>query len=159
MDAVVQVIEPYLSNRANDFSDALARPAIARGLTALHGLSHGEDATARDELAWVSLSGGLALANAGLGAVHGLAGPIGGMSKAAHGAVCGSLLPFDNPAAPRLTEVEALLSDAFGGGPGSTALNRWSRVAGLPASSRDLDCGRGSRDGRRSGAGRLVNEG
>ncbi len=48
----------------------------------------------RDEMAWVSLCGGVALANAGLGVIHGLAGPLGGLSRASHGALCGSLLPF-----------------------------------------------------------------
>ncbi|GHK55910.1 hypothetical protein KPZU09_56460 [Klebsiella pneumoniae] len=50
--------------------------------------------TSRDEMARVSLCGGLALANAGLGVIHGLAGPLGGLSRASHGALCGSLLPF-----------------------------------------------------------------
>lgn len=125
LDAVVQVIEPYLSTRANDFTDALARPAIARGLAALLRLSQGEDQTARNELAWVSLSGGLALANAGLGAVHGLAGPIGGMCPAPHGAICAVLLGpvlamnrrrLSNPvAAKRMEEVCQIIADCFGG--------------------------------------------
>lgn len=144
LDAVVQVIEPYLSAHANDFTDALARPAIARGLTALHRLSQGEDATARDELAWVSLCGGLALANAGLGAVHGLAGPIGGMCPAPHGAVCAMLLgpvlqmnrnraDQNAQAAQRLAEVCTLIAQVFGGSaetaPQTTA--DWVRRAGL----------------------------
>jgi hypothetical protein len=144
LDAVVQVIEPYLSARANDFTDALARPAIARGLTALHRLSQGEDATARDELAWVSLCGGLALANAGLGAVHGLAGPIGGMCPAPHGAVCAVLLgpvlqmnrnraDQNAQAAQRLAEVCTLIAQVLGGiaetAPQTTA--DWVRRAGL----------------------------
>ena len=95
LDAVTQVIEPYVSSKANRLTDALCRAAIAPGLRALRRLiDAGEDKVARDELAWCSLSGGLALANAGLGAVHGLAGPIGGVSPAPHGAVCGQLLPF-----------------------------------------------------------------
>lgn len=92
LDAVTQVIEPYLSARANPLTDALCRDAIPRGLQALAALMQGEDTQARDELAFVSLIGGIALANAGLGAVHGLAGVIGGRTGAPHGAVCGRLL-------------------------------------------------------------------
>ena len=96
LDAVTQVIEPYLSSRANPLTDALCRDAIPRGLAALARLMRdedAEDACARDDLAFVSLCGGLALANAGLGAVHGLAGVIGGVCGAPHGAICGRLLP------------------------------------------------------------------
>ena len=144
LDAVVQVIEPYLSTRANDFTDALARPAIARGLTALHRLSQAEDATARDDLAWVSLCGGLALANAGLGAVHGLAGPIGGRCGAAHGAVCAVLLgpvldmnlkraAKSSQTAQRLTEVCTIVAGVLGGSSETAPLTiaAWVRRAGL----------------------------
>ena len=88
LDAVTQVIEPFVSIKATPYTDALARPAISTGLQALMQLMQGENAGARDRLAWVSLCGGLALANAGLGAVHGLAGVIGGLTGAAHGAIC-----------------------------------------------------------------------
>ncbi len=93
LDAITQVIEPYVSTRANPMTDLLCRDAIPRGLAALIRLMAVEDAAARDEMAWVSLCGGIALANAGLGAVHGLAGPLGGLTGAAHGAICGALLP------------------------------------------------------------------
>lgn len=92
LDALVQVIEPYLSSKANPLTDALCRAAIPQGIAALRELAKGEDASARDALAYVSLSGGLALANAGLGAVHGLAGVIGGRFGAPHGLICGRLL-------------------------------------------------------------------
>jgi alcohol dehydrogenase class IV len=146
LDAITQVIEPYLSCKATPLTDALCRPAIPRGLAALARLMTAEDAGARDDMAFVALTGGMALANAGLGAVHGLAGPIGGLAPAApHGAVCGALLPFamqanaealppDHPAALRVREVERMVSDALGveGWPG---LARWSRAAGLPGLS------------------------
>jgi alcohol dehydrogenase class IV len=93
LDAVTQVIEPYLSCRATPFTDALCRDAIPRGLAALVRLMQGEDPGARDDLALTSLFGGLALANAGLGAVHGFAGVLGGRTGAPHGALCGRLLP------------------------------------------------------------------
>ena len=142
LDALTQVIEPYLCNRSNPATDALSRAAIPMALEALPALMQGEDAGARDAMAWVSLSGGIALANAGLGAVHGLAGVIGGVTGAAHGAICGTLLPVviaanraavpQGPIADRLAEVDAMLSTAFGGGAGAEALHRWSRSHGLP---------------------------
>jgi alcohol dehydrogenase class IV len=92
LDAVVQVIEPYLCNRSNPLTDALTRSAIPIGLKALNRLARAEDAEAREQMAFVSLCGGLALANSGLGAVHGLAGVIGGRLGAPHGLVCGRLL-------------------------------------------------------------------
>ena len=93
LDAVTQVIEPYLSSRANLFTDMLCREAIPKGLLALKKLMDGESREARDALAQVSLFGGLALANSGLGVVHGIAGPLGGLCGAPHGAICGALLP------------------------------------------------------------------
>ncbi len=144
MDAVVQVIEPYLSSRANAYTDALALPAIARGIKALQRLSQGEDAAARDELAWVSLCGGLALANSGLGAVHGLAGPIGGMSAAAHGSVCavllGPVLAMNkrrakpaSQAAERLDHVNSIIADCLASRAEDvpTTLSDWLRQSGL----------------------------
>jgi alcohol dehydrogenase class IV len=92
LDAITQVIEPYVSCKATPYTDAIARPAVASGLAALMRLMQGEDPAARDALAWTSLCGGLALANAGLGAVHGFAGVIGGRTGAAHGEICGALL-------------------------------------------------------------------
>ena len=66
---------------------------IPKGLAALKQLMDGESEEARDAMAQVSLFGGLALANSGLGVVHGIAGPLGGLSGAPHGALCGALLP------------------------------------------------------------------
>lgn len=144
LDAVTQVIEPYVSSKANRISDALCRAAIGPGLRALRVLiDEGEDKAARDDLAWCSLSGGLALANAGLGAVHGLAGPIGGVSPAPHGAVCGRLLPFvleenakraDDVTTARLAEVCGWIAEALGGVPDDApaTLEVWARQSGLP---------------------------
>ncbi|WP_372927079.1 iron-containing alcohol dehydrogenase [Marinobacter sp.] len=93
LDAVTQVIEPYLSSRANLFTDLLCKEAIPKGLLAIKQLMESENPQARDALAQVSLFGGLALANSGLGVVHGIAGPLGGLCGAPHGAICGALLP------------------------------------------------------------------
>jgi alcohol dehydrogenase class IV len=94
LDALTQNIEPFLSPRATPLTDALCRDGMGRVARALpRAWSDGEDLDAREDMAVASLYGGLALANAGLGAVHGLAGPIGGMFRAPHGAVCAALLP------------------------------------------------------------------
>lgn len=94
LDALTQLVEPFLSSRANAVTDAFCRegmPRVARSLE--RAWRNGRDASARADMAMASLFGGLALANAGLGAVHGLAAPIGGMVRAPHGAVCAALLP------------------------------------------------------------------
>lgn len=92
-DALTQVIEPFLSTRANAITDALAKEGIGLASAALRrACDDGADKKAREDMAMVSLLGGLCLTNAGLGAVHGLAGPIGGMCQAPHGAVCAALL-------------------------------------------------------------------
>ena len=94
MDAFVQVIEPYVCNSPNPLVDMFCRDAIPRALGNLLKAFHdGSDIKARENMSWVSLLGGLSLANAKLGAVHGFAGPIGGMFHAPHGAICASLLP------------------------------------------------------------------
>ena len=153
LDALAQVIEPFVSLRANPYTDALTRPAIALALPALQVLMTGEDAQARDTMAWVSLCGGLALANSGLGAVHGLAGPIGGVSPAAHGAICGALLGpvlamnrtrATGPAADKLAHVFAVLATALACTPDAApgALSDWIRQAGLPGlTAQGLDPG------------------
>lgn len=143
LDAVTQVIEPFVSVKATPYTDALTRPAIGAGMPALMRLMQGEDAAARDRMAWVSLCGGLALANAGLGAVHGLAGVIGGLTGAAHGAICGALLgpvlaanrsAATGEARDRLDTVCSLLADALGATTeeAPVALQAWSWAQGLP---------------------------
>jgi alcohol dehydrogenase class IV len=143
LDAVTQVIEPYVCNKATPYTDALTRPVIGSGLAALQRLQEGEDPEARDRLAWVSLSGGLALSNAGLGAVHGFAGVIGGMTGAPHGAICGALLgpvlaanraAAEGAARTRLDEVCGILADVLGctASDAPLVLQTWARGAGLP---------------------------
>jgi alcohol dehydrogenase class IV len=145
LDAVTQVIEPFVSVKATPYTDAISAPAIGVGLMALQRLRQGEDKGARDTLAWVSLSGGLALANAGLGAVHGLAGVIGGLCPAPHGAVCGALLApilrvnrdhaeAGSEAARRLDVVFATIAEHLGGAAKDApdTLAHWAKAAGLP---------------------------
>lgn len=94
MDALTQLIEPYVSNRANPMTDALCAEGIRTAAWALPRAWHdGGDQEARRAMAWASLLGGIALANAGLGVVHGFAAPVGGAFTAPHGAVCAALLP------------------------------------------------------------------
>jgi alcohol dehydrogenase class IV len=94
LDALTQLIEPFLSARANAMTDALCRDGIGRVARSLErACRDGHDAAARADMSLASLFGGIALANAGLGAVHGLAAPLGGMFHAPHGAVCAALLP------------------------------------------------------------------
>ncbi len=94
MDALTQLIEPFLSRKANPMTDALAREGIPKAVWALPRLfEEPRDKKARRDMSLVSLFGGLALANSGLGAVHGFAGPLGGMLGASHGALCAALLP------------------------------------------------------------------
>jgi alcohol dehydrogenase class IV len=127
LDALVQVIEPFVSRAANPLTDALCRDAIPRGLRALPRLIDGDPA-ARADMALTSLFGGLALANAKLGAVHGLSGVIGGRTGLAHGAICGRLapsvlalteasLPADSPVSARFASVRGWIAEAWGGAP------------------------------------------
>ena len=94
LDALTQLIEPYVCSRVNPLTDALCVEGLTRAARSLRVVFHdGNAAAAREDMCVASLFGGLALANAGLGAVHGFAGPIGGMFPAPHGAVCAALLP------------------------------------------------------------------
>ena len=143
LDAITQVIEPYVSSKATPFTDALTAPAIPQGLNALKRLMETEDPDARDALAHVSLTGGIALANAGLGAVHGLAGVIGGLTPAPHGAICGALLApilrlnraqATGETARRLDTVFHHIAQTLGGSTDTSpeTLARWARASGLP---------------------------
>ena len=123
LDALTQLIEPLVSIRSNPHTDGLCRegiPRVARSLPAV--AKNGKDFTAREEMSLASLFGGLALANAGLGAVHGFAGPIGGMFNASHGLVCGILLPF---------VVEANIKALRSRSPNSIALGRYDEIGQL----------------------------
>src|ERR1700722_3210823 len=94
LDALTQLIEPYVSIRANPVTDGFCIEGMRRVARSLRrAYDEGQDLQAREDMALASLFGGLSLANAGLGAVHGFAAPIGGMFHAPHGAVCAALLP------------------------------------------------------------------
>jgi len=147
LDALTQLIEAFVSCRANPMTDALCREGIrrvARSLRTAYRLASAANAasparseelkTARADLALASLFSGLALANAGLGAVHGFAAPIGGMFAAPHGAICAALLPHVMRA-----NVHALRQRA----PESDALSRHKEVARLLTAEEHATAGDG----------------
>jgi alcohol dehydrogenase class IV len=114
LDALTQLIEPYTCCRANPMVDALCVEGIRRAARSLPvAFANGENASAREDMCLASLFGGLALANAGLGAVHGFAAPIGGMFPAPHGAVCAALLPHVMSVNVRALRSRSSASDAL----------------------------------------------
>ncbi|MRR24221.1 iron-containing alcohol dehydrogenase, partial [bacterium] len=97
MDCFTQLAEAYLSTKASDFTDALALQglmAIKRSL--VRSFDHGDDIGARADMSFAALMSGICLANAGLGAVHGLAGTVGALYPVPHGVVCGTLMARAN---------------------------------------------------------------
>jgi alcohol dehydrogenase class IV len=135
LDALTQCLEPFVSARANPLTDALCREGMQRAARSLRrAFVDGSDATARADMALASLLGGLALANAGLGAVHGFAGPIGGMFPAPHGAICARLLP------PVMAANVAALQQRA---PASPALARYDEAARLLTGRPDAVAGDG----------------
>ncbi len=132
LDALTQLVEPLVSRRSNPVTDALSRDGIARAARSLRrACQDGTDLVAREDMSLASLLGGIALANAGLGAVHGFAGPLGGRLGAPHGALCACLLPHvirtnahalrrrdpTSPALDRLAEAARLLTGRAGATP------------------------------------------
>jgi alcohol dehydrogenase class IV len=125
LDALTQCIEPFVCNSPNPITDAVCREGIKRVVRSLQqAFLDGKDARAREDMSLASLFGGISLANARLGAVHGFAGPLGGMLHAPHGVLCARLLPFvmevniyalrkrdpGSPVLERFTEIATLLT-------------------------------------------------
>ncbi|KPL25267.1 MAG: alcohol dehydrogenase [Phycisphaerae bacterium SM1_79] len=134
LDALTQLIEAYVSNKANPLTDGICREGLKRAARSLRkAYENGSNPDARQDMALASLFSGLALANAKLGAVHGFAGPLGGMIFAPHGVICARLLPFVCEA-----NVKALHSRE----PDSPALARFDEIAQIvigKASARAAD--------------------
>jgi alcohol dehydrogenase class IV len=129
LDALTQCLEPFVSHLATPLTDGFCREGLMRSARSLsRAYHHGYDVAARRDMALASLCGGLALANAKLGAVHGFAGPIGGMFDAPHGAVCARLLPLVMAANVRALEER---------NPGSPALARYAEVAKIVTGNPD----------------------
>jgi len=138
LDALTQLIEPYVSCRAQPLTDGLALTGIRLVAGALERAFHdGADTAARDDLALAALLGGICLANAGLGAVHGFAAPLGASFPVPHGVACAALLPYVMRA-----NVAALRA---GAGP-DHALRRYAEIGALlagprPNATEDVDAG------------------
>ncbi len=95
LDALTQLMEAFVSNKANPLTDGICLEGLKRASRSLvTAFRNGDDANAREDMSIAGLFSGLALANAKLGAVHGFAGPLGGLFPAPHGVVCARLLPF-----------------------------------------------------------------
>ncbi|HYF00820.1 MAG TPA: iron-containing alcohol dehydrogenase [Planctomycetota bacterium] len=128
LDALTHLLEAYVSTGAHPTTDALAVPGARRAFDALRALADGRsDAASNDSMALASLWGGIALANAGLGAVHGLVAPLGGRCRIAHGNACACLL--DATLAANLAALRARA-------PSSPALARYedlARALGVPS--------------------------
>jgi alcohol dehydrogenase len=123
LDAITQLIEGYTSISANMMTDALALEGLRRGLTALpRWVANPRDVLAATDMAYAALVSGLVLAHAGLGAVHGMASPLGAFFPAPHGAVCGILL-----AETTRQNINALMQNAVT----SVALARYADIGRL----------------------------
>jgi len=121
LDALTQVVEPFVSNAPNPITDSVCREGMARAARSLlRACEDGTDVLAREDMAVASLFGGLALANAKLGAVHGFAGPFGGLFPSPHGAVCAALLPH---------VVKVNIQALKARNPDSAVLSRYDEVA------------------------------
>jgi len=94
LDAVTQLLEAYVSSRSNPYTDSLIMEAlIGAGQSLERAVGNGnKDRDARAKMSYAAYVSGVALANAGLGVVHGIAGPLGGLFPVPHGVVCGCLL-------------------------------------------------------------------
>ncbi len=121
MDALAQLLEAYVSAKSSPLTDGMCLEGMSRAARSLRrAVAAGHDTVAREDMSIASLLGGMALANAGLGAAHGIAGPLGGMLQAPHGALCAALLPQ-----VVTTNLRALRSRE----PSGEALSRYRRVA------------------------------
>jgi alcohol dehydrogenase len=136
MDAFTQLLESFVSTRSNPTTDALARSgimAVKEGLLPLHAA---QTAAAREKMAYASLMSGICLAQTGLGAVHGLAAPLGAFFPIPHGAACGTLL-----ATATATNIEAMETRD----PGNPALPKYAEIGRRFAMQKGLN----GRDARR----------
>lgn len=135
LDALTQLMEAFVSRAANPLTDGVCREGLrlaGRYLEAAY--LDGNDLEAREGMAVSSLFGGIALANAKLGAVHGFAAPLGGLLRAPHGSVCARLLPF---------VMETNLAALKARDPGSPAVARYEEVARVLTGKPDADAEEG----------------
>jgi alcohol dehydrogenase class IV len=136
LDALTQLIEPFTCNRPNPLTDAICREGMMRVARSLRiAYAEGRNVAAREDMMLAGLFGGLALANAGLGAAHGFAAPIGGMFPAPHGAVCAALLPHVMAANVRAARANNV----------SAVVNRYDEVARILTSNPEAPAAEGVR--------------
>lgn len=149
LDALTHLIEAYVSRSAQPMTDALVVPGMRLAVQALNALADGRsDSVSSEGMALAGLWGGVALANAGLGAVHGLAAPLGGRHCVAHGVACACLLPHTlrvnygalrrrSPASPAVDRHEEVAAIVTGGDPSieqaATALEALRVRLGVPS--------------------------
>ncbi len=132
MDAMTQLLEAFVCKRANPMTDAVCREGLHRcGRSMMRACRNPRDLFAREDLSLAALFSGIALANAGLGAVHGLAGPLGGTIHAPHGVICARLLPFVCRA-----NIHALGEQSGAG----AVLTRYDQAAGMLMGDPDARC-------------------
>ncbi len=160
MDAFTQLLESFVSLRANPLTDALAwsgLQAVSEGFLAAYAGGDGHEARrGRAAMAYAALLSGITLAQVGLGSVHGLAQPLGSLFPVPHGAACGTTVAAatavniqalrqreaQNPALNKYAQVGRLLSDRQGLDEAAACdalvevLNRWTDSMQLPSLSR-----------------------
>lgn len=143
LDAVTQNLEAYVSTGANYFTDAVALSGLeAAGRSFLRVLRSGSDVDTRADMAWAAHTSGIALANAGLGLVHGAAGPAGAMHDIPHGVACGRLLPLVTRAT--ISRLRTVVSGPGAGDRAKDTLTRYARagaaMAGQDRGSVEANC-------------------
>lgn len=152
MDAFTQLLESFVSTRANPMTDALARSGIMAVKDSLLSLYREQSADAREKMAYASLLSGICLAQTGLGSVHGLAAPLGAFFPIPHGVACGTLVATatevniaalkarlpDSPALPKYAEIgrRFAMQKGLNGDEARTylvgTLRQWERALKLP---------------------------
>ena len=125
LDALTQLLEAFISIKANPMTDSFCRQGLPLAVRSLaRAFRDGSDLQAREDMSLASLLGGLALANSGLGAVHGFAGPIGGAFPMAHGTICAAILP------KAMKANLAALRSRLPGSPALAKLEEFTQMAG-----------------------------
>ena len=130
LDAFTQLLESFVSTRANPITDALARSGMMAARDALPALHRQQSAAARAQMAYASLASGICLAQAGLGAVHGLASPLGAFFPIPHGVVCGTLVA---------SATESNIAALEARDPGNPALPKYAEIGRRFAMQKGLD--------------------
>lgn len=130
LDAFTQLLESFVSSRANPLTDALARSGMMAARDALPALHRQQSAAARAQMAYASLTSGICLAQAGLGAVHGLASPLGAFFPIPHGVVCGTLVA---------SATESNIAALEARDPGNPALPKYAEIGRRFAMQKGLD--------------------